>query len=160
MEIKDFFFISNSLYLQLIYRSLASSRKGKSTVYIYTLNFFELSVDSERWWLEHFMPLLRVWLLAEGDKNVSWPWLSPLRGWGSLIMAFTDKFVCINLTIFSCYSSTTLTLVFIERNGGLSTLCHGCRFDYEQRVLKTFSGPGYFLSEDRVVWMWQLLVNL
>ena len=25
--------------------------------------------------------------------NVSWPWLSPLRGWGSLTMAFTGKFV-------------------------------------------------------------------
>ena len=24
---------------------------------------------------------------------VAWPWLSPLRGWGSLTMAFTRKFV-------------------------------------------------------------------
>ena len=30
---------------------------------------------------------------AEGSKNVSWPWLSSLRGWGSLIMALTGKFV-------------------------------------------------------------------
>ena len=27
---------------------------------------------------------MRVWLSAEGAKNFSWPWLSPLRGWGSL----------------------------------------------------------------------------
>ena len=26
---------------------------------------------------------------------VSWPWLSPLQGWGSLAMAFTGKFVYI-----------------------------------------------------------------
>ena len=30
---------------------------------------------------------------AEGAKNVSWPWVSPLRGWGSLTMTFTGKFV-------------------------------------------------------------------
>ena len=30
---------------------------------------------------------------AEGAKNVSWHWLSPLRGWGSLTMTFTGKFV-------------------------------------------------------------------
>ena len=30
---------------------------------------------------------------AEGAKNVSWPWLSPLRGWGSLTMTSTGKFV-------------------------------------------------------------------
>ena len=28
-------------------------------------------------------------------KNVSWPWLSPLRGWGSLTMTSTCKFVYI-----------------------------------------------------------------
>ena len=32
-------------------------------------------------------------MLAEGAKNVSWPWLSPFRGWVSLTMAFTGKFV-------------------------------------------------------------------
>ena len=36
---------------------------------------------------------IRVCLSAEGAKNVSWPWLSPLRGWGSLTMASTGKFV-------------------------------------------------------------------
>ena len=29
----------------------------------------------------------------EGAKNVSWSWLSPLRGWVSLTMAFPGKFV-------------------------------------------------------------------
>ena len=29
----------------------------------------------------------------EGAKNVSWPWLSPLQGWGSLTMEVTGKFV-------------------------------------------------------------------
>ena len=35
--------------------------------------------------------MLRVCMSAEGAKNVSWPWLSPLRGWGSLAMAFTGN---------------------------------------------------------------------
>ena len=29
---------------------------------------------------------------AEGAKNVSWLWLSPLQGWGSLTMACAGKF--------------------------------------------------------------------
>ena len=41
----------------------------------------------------HTHVYMRVWLSAEGAKNVSWPWLSLLRGWGSLAMTFTGKFV-------------------------------------------------------------------
>ena len=36
-----------------------------------------------------------VILLAEGFENVSWPWLSPLRGWGSLTKTSIGKFVYI-----------------------------------------------------------------
>ena len=36
---------------------------------------------------------MRVCLSAEGAKDVSWPWLSPLRGWGSLTVSLTGKFV-------------------------------------------------------------------
>ena len=49
------------------------------------------------------------------------------------------------------YGSIPLTLGLIGRNGGLSTLCHSCRFACQQRVLKTFPGPGYLRSEDGVV---------
>ena len=45
------------------------------------------------------------------------------------------------------------------RDGGLSILCHTCRFACQQRVLKTFRGPGYFQSEDAVVWLWHWLGN-
>ena len=37
------------------------------------------------------------------------------------------------------------------RDGGSSTLYHSCRFACQQRVLKTFLGPGYIRSEDGVV---------
>ena len=50
--------------------------------------------------------------------------------------------------------------MLIWRDGGLSTLCNSCGFDYQRRVLKTFPGPGYARSEDGVVWLWHLLVNL
>ena len=32
-----------------------------------------------------------------------------------------------------------------------SALCHSCGFACQQRVLKTFPGPGYLLCEDGVV---------
>ena len=83
--------------------------------------------------------------------NISWPWPSPLRGWYSLTMAFTGKFVYIRLTISSCYGSIPLALKLIWRNGDLSTLSHICRFACQQRVLRTFRGPGYLCSEDGVV---------
>ena len=64
------------------------------------------------------------------------------------------------LAISSCYGSIPLALGLIGRDGGLSTLCHSCGFACQQRVLKTFPGPGYLHSEDGVVWLWHPLVNL
>ena len=46
------------------------------------LNPFDLKVDREGWWFEHSMSWLRVCLSVEGAKNVFWPWLFLLRGWG------------------------------------------------------------------------------
>ena len=53
-------------------------------------------------------------------------------------MIFTGKFVCIQFTISSCQGSIPLTLVLIERDGDLSTLCHSCGFDFQLRVQKRF----------------------
>ena len=103
---------------------------------------------------------LQVRLSAEGAKNVSWPWLPLLRGWGSLTMAFTGKFVYIWLTISSCYCSIPLALGLMGRDASLSTLCHGCGFVCQQRVLKAFPGSGSLHSEDEVLWLWHLVVNL
>ena len=58
-------------------------------------NLFDVSVDSEGWWFEHSVGWSRVCLSGEGAKNVSRPWLSPLRGWGSLTMTSIGKFVYI-----------------------------------------------------------------
>ena len=52
-----------------------------------------MGVDKEGWWFEHSLSQLQVCLSAEGAKNVFWPWLSPLRGWGSLTMTLAGKFV-------------------------------------------------------------------
>ena len=57
------------------------------------LNPFGALVDSEGWWFEHSMSYLRVCLSAEDAKNGSWHWLSPHRGWRSLTMTSTGKFV-------------------------------------------------------------------
>ena len=46
--------------------------------------------------------------------NVSLPWRFALRGWGSLTMAFTDKFLYIGLTISSSYSPFGLR---VDREG-------------------------------------------
>ena len=64
------------------------------------LNPFGLRVDREGWWFGHSVSSLWVCLSAEGAKNFSWPWLSPLRGWGSLTMASTGKFVYIYIYIY------------------------------------------------------------
>ena len=42
-------------------------------------------------------------------------------------------------------------LMVIEKDGGLSTLCDSCRFICQQSVLKTFPGPDYLWSDDRIV---------
>ena len=67
-------------------------------VYVY-VNPFDYRFDSEEWWFEHSMSQSWVCLSAEGAKNVLWPWLSPLRGWHSLTMTFTGKFVYIYIYI-------------------------------------------------------------
>ena len=36
-----------------------------------------------------------IYYIFKGAKNVSWPWLSLLRGWCSVTMTFTGKFVYI-----------------------------------------------------------------
>ena len=46
------------------------------------------------------MSWLRFFLSAEGAKNVSWPFLSPLQGRDSLTIAFNGKFVCICIYIY------------------------------------------------------------
>ena len=62
--------------------------------------------------------------------------------------------------ILYIYIYILLLLGLIGRDYGLSTLCHNCGFSCQQRVPKTFPGPGYLHSDDRVVWLWYLLVNL
>ena len=63
--------------------------------YIYIGIHKYIYMDREGWWFEHSVSWLQVCLSAEGAKNVSWPWLSPLRGWGSPTMSLTGKFVYI-----------------------------------------------------------------
>ena len=87
--------------------------------------------------------VLKLWvcLSAEGAENVSWPWISPLRGWGSLTMTFTGIFVYIWLTISTCYGSIPLTLGLIGRNGVLSTLVSQLQVCLSAEDGKNFSWP-------------------
>ena len=59
-------------------------------------------------------------------------------------------YLSIYLSIYNHHPSI-LNLRLIGRDGGLSTLCHSCGFACQQRVLKTFPGPGCLHSEDGVV---------
>ena len=55
--------------------------------------------------------------IAEGAENVSWPWLSPLRGWGSLTMTSTGKFVYIYIYtyIYIVYIYIYIYIIYTER---------------------------------------------
>ena len=76
-------------------------------------------------------------------------------------MSLTDKFVYMaHHFILLRFNPFDLSLGFIGRDGGLSTLCHSCRFPCQQRVLKTFPGPGYLHSKDGVFRICHLLANL
>ena len=57
------------------------------------LNPFGLRVDNDGYWFEHSMSWFRVCLSAEDAETVSWPWLPPLAGWGSLTIRFIGKFI-------------------------------------------------------------------
>ena len=96
---------------------------------------------------------LWVCLSAEGAKNVSWPWLSPPRGWGSLTMAFIDKFIYMaHHFILQQLNPFDLR---IDREGWWFehsfVIVYSCRCACQQRVLKVFPGRGYLCSEDGVV---------
>ena len=73
--------------------------------------------DWDKWWLEQSVSKLQVCLSAEGAKSVSWPWLSPLRGWVSLTMTFLDKF---GYTLFSLGMVITVFLSIEEMDSVLS----------------------------------------
>ena len=64
-------------------------------------------------------------------------------------MTFFGKFEYIYSSSF--YLPMAQYHYLIGRDGGLRTLCHGCRFACQQRVLKTFPGPAYLHSEDEIV---------
>ena len=96
-----YLYISIHIYLAL---AISSPRMGCLTMtftgkFVYLSHHFnllqlyrcDLRVDREGWWFENSVSQSRVCLSAEGTKNVSWHWLSPLGGWDSLTMAFTGK---------------------------------------------------------------------
>ena len=57
------------------------------------LNSFNRRFDREVWWFEHSVSYLRVSLSVESAQSLYWPWLSPLRRWGSLTTIYTGKFI-------------------------------------------------------------------
>ena len=76
------------------------------------------------------------------------------------IYIYIYNLLYIQLTFSSCYSSISLALGLIGRDGDLSFLCHGCGFTCQQRVLKTFPGTAYLRSKCGVVRLWHLILNL
>ena len=76
----------------------------------------------------------------EGAKNVSWVWLFPLSVWGSLTMAFTDKFVSMAQN-FTLLHLNPFDLRVNRGDGDLSTVSHICGFACQQWVFKTFTWP-------------------
>ena len=71
------------------------------------LSQFGLLVYPEECWFESSVSQLRVLLSAEGVKNISQPYLSILRRYGSVAMTFTSKllymYICIYIYIIYIY---------------------------------------------------------
>ena len=59
--------------------------------------------------------------------------------------------LCIYGSTFHFAMAQSLFLKADKDGWWFEHLCHSCLFACQQRVLKTFPGPGYLLSEDGVV---------
>ena len=67
-------------------------------------------------------------------------------------MSITGKFVDMaHHFILLQLNPFDFSLRLISRDGGLTTLCHSCRFFRQQSVLKTVPDLGYLHSKDGVV---------
>ena len=71
-----------------------------------------------------------------------------------------QEFLYIYSSLFDLPMAQCQYLIVTGRDGGLSTLCHSCRFACQHRVLQILPGTGYFQSKDGVVRLWYFLVNL
>ena len=63
------------------------------------------------------------------------------------ICVYMSVCVCVYIYIYIIY----IYIYIYGSHGCLSYLCHNCGFSCQQRVLKTFPGPGYIHSEDGII---------
>ena len=84
-------------------------------------------------------------LSAEGDKNVSWPWLSLLPGWGSLTITFSANFVY-GSQFYLANAHSLWPSVWWLGMPIRAFFCHSCGFPCQWSVLETFPAPGYLCS--------------
>ena len=107
------------------------------------LNLFDLRVDVEGWWFEYSVSQLRVCLLAEDAKSISWPWSSPFWRWGSLLMSLTVEFLSMAHKFILLWLNPFDLRVDGERwcfEHSVSQF-HSCGFACQQSVVKTFPDP-------------------
>lgn len=78
--------------------------------------------------------LSNSWVIfpAENNKNISWPFLSLLRGWGNMTLVFIDKFASVWLF------RTFYLAIAIGRDGSLSTLRCSCGLLDSRKCKKRF----------------------
>ena len=68
--------------------------------------------------------------------------------------------ICINsnLNPFTKFTNSSRSTELSSQGASWHGIC--LFIACQQRVIKTFTGPGYFCSEDGVVWLWHDMVNL
>ena len=89
----------------------------------------------------------RVLLVKKNFKFLKLRWESKLF---YIYIHICLKLFWIYSSPFQLATTQSLCLMVIGRDGGLSTLCHSCGFACQDRVLKTFPGPGYLCFGDGV----------
>ena len=112
-----------------------------------SLNPLNLSINRKGWWFEQ---CFSCWFDYQQRVLKTFPGPSYLHSKDGVVWLWQLVLnLFILLTVSSCYSSIPWTLMLIGMV--VWALCHSCGFGYQQKVLKTFPGPGYLLSEDEVV---------
>ena len=116
-------------------------------------------------YIEHYADLM-IWLSADGIVIKTFPVPNYLSSKDGVVWLFH---LLLNLHIYSSlfHDATAQSLgpkcwrqkLWFECSVSYAR-SHSCRFDYQQRVMKSFPDIGYLCSRDSVVWLRHVVLHI